>query len=394
MKQQVLIVKAAKRVLDRIFFSFMWRVLKRRRATSGKVLLFVRTDGIGDFAFFVRYLPSLKPAFADYRLVIVCRRETAELARCVPLINTVIPYKYLSYRHNYFYRLFVLLKIRSLSAALAAYVSFHREHIGDEMTILSGAPKTFAFSGNDECIHPSMRVKNNACYDCIVEAPDHSPEKEKYSAMWGSMSVDHAFEKDVAFSVGRKQEEAVAIYLRREFGETTSSYSVIGPGGSAAIKWWQEEKFAVLADTLIEKNGFNVVLCGERNEHRRLQSIACHMRHRAAIVSSFSLPQVVSLLRKAVFFVGNESGLLHLAATLGIPAVGILTGGHFSEYFPYGNTKIVTNRLPCFECNLTCIFERPLCITEVSVEDVLAKAEQLVVSGKSLLSVVGPRHEE
>jgi ADP-heptose:LPS heptosyltransferase len=382
MKKRAGPIRAVKRVVDRIFFSVMRVSLKRLPTAPGKAFLFVRTDGIGDFVFFTRYLSSMKKSYPNYTVALVCREETADLAGCVPLIDTVIPFKYLPYRHNYFYRLFVLWRIRLLTPAYAAYFSFHREHIGDEMTILSGAAETFAFSGNDECIHPSMRRKNNLHYKHIVEAPDHIPEKEKYLRFFGAISGEEPIESEVSFLVEKRDNEAVDNYLRRHFAANTSEYIVIGPCGSAEIKWWQEEKFAALADTLIDKNGFNVVLCGDRNEHGRLQSIACQMRHRAAIVSSFSLPQVVTLLRKAALFVGNESGLLHLAASLVIPAVGILTGGHFTQYFPYGNTKIVTNTLPCFECNLSCIFERPLCITEVSVEDVMASIENLLISSK------------
>lgn len=384
MKKRAATIRAVKRVLDRLFFSVMWMILKWRSAAPGKTFLLVRTDGIGDFVFFARYLSNLKRNFPDYSIALVCREATAELVKCVRLIDTVIAFRYLAYRHNYFYRFVVLRKIRSLCATLAAYVSFHREHIGDEMTILSGATKTFAFSGNNECIHPSMRAKNSTYYDYIVEAPDHTSEKDKYSAMWKSISVDHAFETDIAFSVGRRQDEAVEIYLQREFHRSISSYIVIGPGGSAEIRQWQEENYVQLADSLIDKTSFDVVLCGEGSEDKRLQSIARRMKNRAAIASSLSLPQVVVLLRKAALFVGNESGLLHLAGALGIPAVGILGGGHFSRYFPYGNMQIVTNRLPCFECNWSCIFEKPLCITEITVEDVVANIEKLLISTKSL----------
>lgn len=381
-------IRAVKRLLDRIFFSVMWMSLKRRPTVTGRAILLVRTDGVGDFVFFARYLPSMKMSFPNYTVALVCREETADLARCVPLIDTVIPFKHLPYRHNYFHRLYVLQKIRSLSPAYAAYLSFHREHIGDEMTILSGAGETFGFSGNDECIHPSVRRKNNSYYKHILEAPDHIPEKEKYLRFFEAISGKEPIESSVSFSVEKRDYDAVENYLRCQFTGNTPQFIVLGPCGSAAIREWHEERFAALADALIAKIGFSVVLCGKKSEHWRLQSIAGRMKYQVAIASSFSLPQVVALLRKASLFVGNESGLLHLAATVGIPAVGILGGGHFSRYFPYGNIQIVTNKLPCFECNWSCVFEKPLCITDITVEDVVANIEKLLISTKSLEQTV------
>jgi ADP-heptose:LPS heptosyltransferase len=394
MKKRAGSIRAVKRVVDRIFFLVMWMSLKRRPAAPEKAFLLVRTDGIGDFVFFGRYLSSVKKSYPDYTVALVCQEETADLAKCLPLIDTVIPFKDLRYRHNYFYRLFVLRKIRFLAPAYAAYLSFHRKHTGDEMTILSGAEETFGFSGNDECIHPSMRRKNNSYYKHIVEAPDHIPEKERYVRFFEAISGEEPIESRVSFSVEKRDNDAVENYLRSQFTGNTSQFIVLGPCGSAAIREWHEERFAAVADALIEKIGSSVVLCGKKSEHWRLQSIAGRMKYQVVIASSFSLPQVVALLQKAALFVGNESGLLHLAATVGIPAVGILGGGHFSRYFPYGNMRIVTNKLPCFECNWSCIFEKPLCITEITVEDVLANAEQLLVSAKSLVGVVGQEHGE
>jgi len=101
------------------------------------------------------------------------------------------------------------------------------------------------------------------------------------------------------------------------------------------------------------------------------------MKHPVELIFDLPLRSVAEVIGNASFFVGNESGLLHIAATLGVPAVGIMGGGHFSRYFPYGSARIVSHQLACFECNWRCPFPEPYCLTHITVGQVLEIIESV-----------------
>ncbi len=96
-------------------------------------------------------------------------------------------------------------------------------------------------------------------------------------------------------------------------------------------KMWGEDRFAALADRLIEDHGATVLLLGTKGESELASNIIGRMResdHREGCVRNLTgrTPNVASLA--AVFarcnvVVGNDSGPVHLAASTGTPTVAI-----------------------------------------------------------------------
>ena len=334
-----------------------------------KTLLLVRTDGIGDFVFFSRYLKSIREKYADYLIVLVCRRETAELARHNPILDSVLGFRFLAYRWNYLYRIGVLRRIRSLKPELAVYCSYHRQHIGDEMTLFSGARQTIAMSGNDECIHPSVRKRNNSIFGRIVGVEDHVHERQRYKTLLGNLGMD---------GIDFPNEMMIPVPEVAKGDIPPKPYIVLSPGASNRLKLWPQESYAQLAEWIHRDLNLQVVLCGDSAAKNTMNQIAAQMKQKPIVMSSWPLTRVAGMIKHARAFVGNDSGLLHLASSFEVPAVGIVYGGHFSRYFPYGRTRVVTNKLPCFECNSVCIYERPFCVTDVTVETVMEEVRAVL----------------
>lgn len=365
------ILKWVKRNTDRFFFALLRRILRSRLSDDTGPVLLVRTDGIGDLVFFLQYVKSLRSAFSNRQVVLVSRPDPARLAEAVGMFDRVIPYGYKQYRWNYAYRLAILSKIRRLRPSTVLYLSYHREHIGDEMTLLSGASITLAFSGNDEVIQPIVRLRNNRMYHHIIDVPDHVHESERYHAVLaflGGKSADLPRRESAILTAALRK---IAHEPPKPFLPFEEDFCVIGAGGSAPLRRWPAERFAVVADSIASKTGCRIVLCGGRAERRLLGEIREAMKRPATVIDDQSILIAAKVISRARLFIGNESGLLHIAASLGVPTVGILGGGHFSRYFPYGSALIVNHRLSCYECNWHCPFPEPYCLTEISVEQVM-----------------------
>lgn len=330
----------------------------------------MRTDGIGDLVFFLKYLDVLKRLYPESPFFLVARNETVGI---VPreLFDATVYFRYLAYRWNYFYRLLVLSRIHHLSADTAIYASYHRQHIGDELTLLSGASDTIAFAGNDEIIHPEMRKVNDRYYSRLVPTEDHIPEAVKYRALLKEIGSGDSIEVP-------SSSKSLIGAERKSQGRLSTPYFVIGPGGSASIRRWPAERFATLMEALITKTEHEAVIVGNKNDRQTVECILQKMSSPAHVLIDRSLAEVVGVIESAKFFIGNESGLLHIAANLGTPALGILGGGHFTRYFPYGSARIVSHKLPCYECNWKCPFPEPYCLTNITVEDVLKEIQHVL----------------
>ena len=102
-----------------------------------------------------------------------------------------------------------------------------------------------------------------------------------------------------------------------------------GSGAYAPARRWPVVRYAKLADELIG-DGCIIVLVGGTEEHQLRQALLSQMRHGNQVVDlggRTRLGELLAVLTHCQLFVGNDGGVLHLAATAGTPVVA-----------PYGPT--------------------------------------------------------
>jgi ADP-heptose:LPS heptosyltransferase len=108
-----------------------------------------------------------------------------------------------------------------------------------------------------------------------------------------------------------------------------------GGAGLAGRKRWPAARFAEVADRLHVELGARVVLLGGPDERALAEEVAGSMRGAPSVVAAGAIPLPVSiaLIERCDAFIGDDSGLLHAAAAVGTPYVGI-----------YGPTAIASFR--------------------------------------------------
>jgi heptosyltransferase-1 len=107
-------------------------------------------------------------------------------------------------------------------------------------------------------------------------------------------------------------------------GAPESPYAVFVHATSRDDKLWPEADWKALLERAVSA-GFTVVLpWGSAEEQARSQRIAQGVGG-SVIPPRRSLPELASLLARAVWVVGVDTGLTHLAAALGTPTVAIFT---------------------------------------------------------------------
>jgi heptosyltransferase-2 len=94
------------------------------------------------------------------------------------------------------------------------------------------------------------------------------------------------------------------------------------PGASSASRRWPVERMAALADALIERHGARIVLIGGAEERESADGLVRLMKHPVACdITGETLPETVAVMTQLKAYVGNDTGLNHLAAATGCPTV-------------------------------------------------------------------------
>ena len=115
----------------------------------------------------------------------------------------------------------------------------------------------------------------------------------------------------------------------------------ICPTANWSAKIWPQDNFLAmihkLSNTKTFKN-FNFVLIGPVSEKRMINRIKHH--NILNMYGKLSLLEIYLLLKECKLFIGNDSGLMHLAALAGIQTVGLFGPSSKIKYHPWGKQTL------------------------------------------------------
>jgi|SRR6187402_292992 len=113
---------------------------------------------------------------------------------------------------------------------------------------------------------------------------------------------------------------------------------VIAPGAGWGAKQWPAERYGAVAADLVER-GYRVLVNAVPGGDLLAAAVVTASDGRAEAVES-TLPQLIAMMRRAVLFIGGDTGPLHLADALGVPLVGIFGPTDPARNGPYPGRNI------------------------------------------------------
>ncbi|MGB4102440.1 MAG: glycosyltransferase family 9 protein [Alphaproteobacteria bacterium] len=114
----------------------------------------------------------------------------------------------------------------------------------------------------------------------------------------------------------------------------------LGPSANWPAKQWPAAHFAELVGMLLAEPDFqggSVLVLAAAHEREQIMPVlrAIPDGQRIELIGA-SLALAAACLRRARLYVGNDSGLMHLAAAVGTPTLGLFGPGNEKIYGPWG----------------------------------------------------------
>ncbi|WP_025885767.1 glycosyltransferase family 9 protein [Asaia prunellae] len=125
--------------------------------------------------------------------------------------------------------------------------------------------------------------------------------------------------------------------LAREILPEGQRYCALAPTANWDGKIWPAANFVVLGREMQKRGLVPVLFYGPGEAERaRAQPVLVALDRAIDLGGDAALGLVTALLRRCAVFVGNDSGLMHLAAATGVPTLGLFGPSRASEYAPAG----------------------------------------------------------
>jgi ADP-heptose:LPS heptosyltransferase len=116
---------------------------------------------------------------------------------------------------------------------------------------------------------------------------------------------------------------------------------VLAPTANWLPKVWPPERFAAFFHRMAGPDTRAVVLGGPGDAERAMAApLLAALPNAIDLVGRLSLPEVASCLERATLFIGNDSGLMHLAAAAGTPTIGLFGPTDAATYGPTGRCAV------------------------------------------------------
>jgi ADP-heptose:LPS heptosyltransferase len=155
------------------------------------------------------------------------------------------------------------------------------------------------------------------------------------------------------------------------------------PAAAFETKQWATENFARVAEALAAR-GLQVISVVAPREEAVNSALVRESSAPVLSLSRLSLPEVTALAARARLFVGNDSGIAHIASATGTPAVVVFGSSNVTHWRPWTRgsvrAEVVREELACQPCpGYTCAeFDAPECIRRVRVEQVVSAIERVL----------------
>jgi len=143
---------------------------------------------------------------------------------------------------------------------------------------------------------------------------------------------------DFALRVPEEAETSVRAHLREQ---ALDRYIVLSPGGGWRSKCWPAERFGALSQRIFRDLGLRCVAnCGPGEEDLAKALCDAAGDTRPSVYNG-DLGQLMALLKNSCCIVGGDTGPLHLAIALRIPAVALFGPTDPARNGPYRTNDIV-----------------------------------------------------
>ena len=341
--------------------------------TKVRRVLVVRLRSIGDTVLATPSLIALRRFLPDAQIDILLEDWVAPVLEDFDAVDNVISFR----KNDLKSRLQTARKIRANNYDVA--FNLHGGTTATFFVRVSGAKYRVGFRSYQ---YPFL-------YTDLAPSPlefwqtEHAHSAEQQLALLGFVGVPVEDKPKSRLAVTEKASNAVNEKLKSEIGNRKSEIALLHPVAAFDTKQWATENFARVAEYLHERK-FRIVAVATAKEREVLDKLTKTSAVPISIFDDLNLPEITALASKANIFVGNDSGVAHVAAAVNSPSVVIFGSSNINHWRPWTDApnEIVIEKMPCQPCaGYFCKeFDEPECIKKVSVESVIEAIEKVLAA--------------
>jgi heptosyltransferase I len=384
--------------------------LALRSAEFSRILL-IKPSALGDVLHTLPVLVKLRARYPQAQIDWLITPENAEVVRYHPALSNVVLFARRDFskrgrRWRAFLSFFDLLK-QIRSAKYELIVDMHGQVRSAFFALISGARARIGFD------RPVKRGLTVSAEHDLKNIPSHGWRGARegswvaYTHRIPIPTLDvHAIDRylwiapllglddnppDLTIHLSPQATNKVNRLLEEQGVAASKPLVVLVPGTIWETKHWTIEGFAGVARQFLQ-DGFAVALAGTTRDQQRCRQIAAAAPGTCDLSGKTTPADLAALIRRAEVAVTNDSGSMHVAASLGKPMVSVFGPTNPVHIGPYERPESVLRvDLPCSPCNYRRLSQCPFdhaCMKQVTSAMVVERVRKILSTANSHPAVV------
>ena len=242
------------------------------------------------------------------------------------------------------------------------------------LSFLSGSPKRIGYDRR------SVKEGNFLFSNVKVKLPEERISRfERNLVLLKGVGLELKEPKN-GLHIPPEDREYVASFFKGSPGSFRRPLIAIHPGTSAKalFKRWRPDLYAQLADRLIQELNATVLYSWGDEELEWVEGIRKEMKKPSLLApKTDSLTQLGEVYRHCDLYIGGDTGPMHIASFMGIPAVVIYGPTDPIENEPIGNHIKVRKEVGCNPCHeYSC--KELFCLKAISADEVFEATKEIL----------------
>lgn len=372
----------------------IFRLLGRRSSdqntalSQAKRILISRLDKIGDVVMTSGFLRELRRGFPTAHLTLLVRPAVFNLVEACPYVDEVLTF------HQDALHSRSLLRLHSRAIRYARQHLWNRKfdlalvprwdvdfYLENYLAYYSGAPVRVGYTERTTPPKAGLNHGEDLLFTNPLDQTNLAHEVEHnldFIRFLGKKVRDTSLE----LWLTEEDHGVVRQFLQAHQVAPQDFLIAIGPGAGHPRRIWPLARFLRVSHWLANQLQARIVILGGPEEKAAGNSFRARSEHSVInAAGTLTVRQSAALLQRCGLFLGNDSGLLHLAAAAGLPVAEISchprTGepAHYNSPIRFGPwnvpAKIIQPVTAAFPCSPGCEAETAHCILGISAERVV-----------------------
>ena len=329
------------------------------------------TNWIGDAVMTLPAIAAIRKTFPESKITILVKPWVADIFRLCPDIDEIMlfqspgPHEGLAGK----WRIARDIRKKQFDAAILLQNAIEAAIIA----FLAGIPVRAGYNSDGRGLLLTHSVQR-------TKAIREVHQTDYYLEMVKALGCRPA-NREAVLTLG-KDDERLAGELLAGYGLQDSRLLVgMAPGATyGPAKKWFPERFSSVADKLVDGFSAQIVLFGSSEDNDTATTVQARAKYPLFdLTGKTGLKEAMALMARCRLFISNDSGLMHVAAALGVPTIAIFGSTNPATTSPPGQNNIIIHKnvacSPCLKTDCPADFQ---CMDLIGVDDVYEAAVRLL----------------